>query len=1111
MKPVITLRKQYSCAAALCAAVLLFPISSFGQASDSIIVGVVTDATGAGIPSASIIALNKDTGVKYPTVTGTSGEYRINNVPIGRYDVSAAAAGFASATVTGADLQLNRTTTVNITMAVSSTTTSIEVTGAPAAIDTSTAQLQTNFDSKQAVDLPTAGFSKAIGGTGIYNLSLTGAGVTSSGGVGQGTGPAVSGLRPEANSFNIDGIANDDHFVTGPQITVSNEAVAQFTILQNQFGAEFGGASGGVFNVVVKSGTNQVHGSIYEYLQNRDLNAVDATEVHQQIYSNPRFDQNRLGATVGGPIIKDKLFYFGNYEYNPLGQSTQPGGITCAPTSAGINTLNGLPTGSGNISKTNLGVFEKYVPVASAPDVTDCGTTTVLGQTIPLGALSFASPDYFNTYNAVVAIDYNLSAEDQIRGRFFYANTTGVDAVANLPVFFQPAPAVSHAGSISEFHNFSPTLENEIRVSFDRFNASIGAGNFTFPGLNVFPNLAFDDLGLQVGPAPNTPSGDIENKFQIQENLTKTYGRHTVKVGYDLVDVILTGYFVQRSRGDYDYANLEQYLLDMSPAGGNLSGVSGERSVGSSAVPFGFLEHAAYLQDDFRLRPNLTLNLGVRYEYVTVPVGSRYQAASTLASVPGVITFGQPKSNSNEWSPRVGFNYSPGSSGTWSIRGGFARSFYNTYINLNQNSSPPYFATTVDCPGAACPTANFLAGGGLQPTLSTGAPTVAAARAAVASYTFDQTRPYALTGTLGVQKLLGKDYTVEARYVYTKGVHLYNQTRLNRTTPITPTVNIPTYLSTPSAATLASLPYTLGYLKSIPTNSLAQYGFPNNIVGYHPWGDSRYSGLQVQLNKRYSANLSIIAAYTWSHAQDDSTATNFSTILSPRRAQDFQNLAAEWSSSALDRRQRFTFTPVYDFRPFPNGNWLLKNVLGNWNLSGTYTFQSPEYATVQSGVDANLNGDSAGDRAIINPNGAANVGSGVVAYNAAGQQVALGSASIVAYVAINPNARYIQAQSGAYANGGRNTFPLDSINNIDASLSKKFNFTERYQLEFGMQAFNVLNHSQFIGGYLSDVNAFATNAINRTFLVPGSPVFGAYPSYFPSNSRQLQLVARFHF
>ena len=1108
MKPENSLRKWQVFAVALSAFALIFPVSSYGQATDSIIVGVVTDSTGSGIPGASVVAANKQTGVKYQTVTVGAGEYRINNVPIGAYDVRASAAGFANATAANAVLELNRTTTVNLTLSVGAVSTSVEVTAAGATLDTSTAQLQTNFDSHQAVNLPTAGFSKVVGGAGIYNLSLTGAGVTSSGGVGQGFGPSVGGQRADANSFNIDGVANDDHYNPAPQIATSNEAVAEFTLLQNQFSAEFGGAGGGIFNVIVKSGTNALHGSLYEYNQNRNFNAVDAVETHQGIYSNPRYDNNRLGATVGGPIIKDRLFYFGNYEYNPLGQASQPGGITCAPTQSGINTLNGL----SGLSKNNLSTFQKYVPVAAAPDAADCATTTVLGQTIPLGALSFASPDYFNTYNAVVAIDYNLSAADQIRGRYFYSNTTGIDANANLPAFFVSAPAISHAGSISWFHNISPTMENELRISYDRFNASTPVPNITFPGFSYFPNIAFDDLGLQLGPDTSTPSGNIENKFQIQENLTKTLGRHTIKAGYNLVDVILTGYFVQRSRGDYDYTDLEEYLLDHYPTGGNLSGVSGERSVGSSAVPFGFLEHAAYVQDDFRLRPNLTLNLGLRYEYVTIPVGSRYQAASAIASVPGVITFAEPKPSKTDFSPRIGFNYSPGTSGQWSIRGGFARSFYNTYINLNQNASPPYFATTVDCPASpSCTTTNFLANGGLQPT-GIGLPaTQAAAAAAVASYTFNGTRPYALTGTLGVQRAFGKDYTFEARYVYTKGVHLYNQTRLNKTSPITATVNIPTYLSVPSAATLASLPYALGYLKSLPNNDLAQYGFVNNITGYHPWGNSRYNGLQLQLNKRYSANFSLIGAYTWSHAQDDSTATNFSTILSPRRAQDFQNLAAEWASSALDRRHRLTLTPVYDFRPFQNGNWLLKNIVGNWNISGTYTFQSPEYATVQSGVDANLNGDSAGDRAIINPNGAANVGSGVVAYNAAGQQVALGSASIVAYVAINPNARYIQAQSGAYANGGRNTFPLDSINNIDASLSKKFNFTERYQLEFGMQAFNVLNHSQFIGGYLSDVNAFATNAINRTFLVPGSPVFGAYPSYFPSNSRQLQLVARFHF
>ena len=219
-------------------------------------------------------------------------------------------------------------------------------------------------------------------------------------------------------------------------------------------------------------------------------------------------------------------------------------------------------------------------------------------------------------------------------------------------------------------------------------------------------------------------------------------GRHTIKAGYNLVDVILTGYFVQRSRGDYDYTNLEQYLLDTSPTGGNLSGVSGERSVGSSAVPFGFLEHAAYVQDDFRLRPNLTLNLGVRYEYVTIPVGSRYQAASAIASVPGVITFAEPKPSKNEFSPRVGFNYSPGTSGHVVD----SRRIRPLVLQHLHQPEPERFAAVLRhhrrLPGlAACPTSNFLANGGLQPMLSTGARLRSRRAAAVASYTLNRLVP----------------------------------------------------------------------------------------------------------------------------------------------------------------------------------------------------------------------------------------------------------------------------------------------------------------------------------------------------------------------------------
>ncbi len=1101
---------------------LVFAGILFGQETSSNLVGTVTDTTGAAVPNAKITATNRDTNVKYTTFTNNVGEYRINNVPVGQYNVSAAASGFAMATKADVAMELNHTTSVNIMLAVGSVTTVMEVEAAGVAVDTSTAQLEATYDSRASVEQPLAGMTRTLGTSGIYNLSLVGAGVTTSGGIGQGTGPSISGQRPENNSFSIDGVNNDDRYVTGPAMVVSNEAIAELSILQNQFSAEFGGASGGVFNAVVKSGTNSVHGSVYEYFQNRDLNAMDAQNVHAGQTSLPRFDDNRFGATVGGPIIKNKLFYFGNYEYNPVGQSAQPGQTVCAPTAGALSLLNGM----SNLNKTNLGIFEKYVPVAasSTPDCASSNTpnglpTTVNGVAIPTGALTFASPNYTNGYNAVVAIDYNLSEKDQVRGRYIYSNSTGIDFYAALPVFFEPSPSVANAGSISEFHNFSATMENELRVSFRRFTNNISGGNFKFPGLDAFPNLAFDDLNLQVGPDPNTPSGEIANNLQVQDNLTKTIGRHAIKVGYALADTILDGTFVQRARGDYDYANLEQYLLDMSPTGGNLSGVSGERSAGATnGVPFGFLQNSAFVNDDFRIRPNLTLNLGLRYEYVTMPVGSRAQQYSAIADVPGVITFNKPHFSPNDWSPRLGFAYSPGRSGVWSVRGGVSRSFDVTYINLNQNAAPAYYMTTNDVdPSVSIP--NFLANGGLTGSLASGTPTVAEARNAVASYTFSNQRPYALTGTLGVQRAFSKDYVVEARYVYTKGVHLWNQTRMNKIARVTPSDYLPTYMSMPSASVLAGLKTTLGDLESTSNNTLAQYGFPNSITAYHPWGNSEYNGLQLQLNKRYSKNFSYIVAYTWSHNFDDSTATNFSTIFSPRRAQDFQNMRAEWASSALDRRQRFTYTPVYDFKPFQDGTWLMKNIVGNWSIAGTYTFQSPEFVTVQSGVDSNLNGDAL-DRAIINPAGAANLGSGVTALNAAGQVLGSGGTgdpTTVAYLANNSNARYIVAGLGALSNGGRNTFPLGRTNNFDVALTKRINITERFRFDISAQAFNLLNHAQFVGGYLNDVTPLTTNGTSRSFLVPSSADFGAYNQGTPnvgflaSNARAVQLTAHLTF
>lgn len=212
----------------------------------------------------------------------------------------------------------------------------------------------------------------------------------------------------------------------------------------------------------------------------------------------------------------------------------------------------------------------------------------------------------------------------------------------------------------------------------------------------------------------------------------------------------------------------------------------------------------------------------------------------------------------------------------------------------------------------------------------------------------------------------------------------------------------------------------------------------------------------------------------------------------------------------MDHRQRFTFTPIYDWKAFQSSNWFMKNLVSNWTLAGTLTYETPEYATVQSGVDSNLNNDSAGDRAIINPAGSANISSAVTGYNAQGQPVASGSGAIVAYVANNSNARYVVAQSGAMANGGRNTFPLHPTNNIDMSIKKRFALGESRSFDIGAQFYNVLNHAQFTGSHVSDVLSYGYIG-SRNDLIPGNPAFGRFDEFYTSNSRVGQISAHFTF
>jgi hypothetical protein len=334
-------------------------------------------------------------------------------------------------------------------------------------------------------------------------------------------------------------------------------------------------------------------------------------------------------------------------------------------------------------------------------------------------------------------------------------------------------------------------------------------------------------------------------------------------------------------------------------------------------------------------------------------------------------------------------------------------------------------------------------------------------------------------------------------------VHLLMQTQLNRNSLVSPSAYLPTYLQAPSQAVLNALPVTLAQLQSVSNNPLAPYGFTNTITAYGPQGSSMYNGLAVELKKRLSRSLLLDTSYTWSHALDNSTADTNTTALSPRRPQDSGNLTPEWGTSALDRRHRLTATWLYQTPWFEkSSNFLERNLLGGYQLSGTYFLESPEYVTPQGATDANLNGDPL-DRTIVNPAGVPNTGSGVKALtNSAG--------ATVAYVPKNPNAEYIAAGKGALSNAGRNTMPTPRINNWDMTLAKNVSFRERARLQLRADFFNVFNHHQYTPGRIDSVIFSDTSAL-LPLVSTSNPLFGKWSQVFSSNPRVIQLGAKITF
>ena len=1046
------------------------PARSLAQRLDGTLQVEVTDKSGATIPAATVTATNEGTKV-VSNATSSGDVYVFPNLLPGPYTVEVTKDGFNKYVRSHVNVLPNQTVDAPAVLEVGSVSTTVEVVAESAEVNVTSSQIQSGFSGEIAEQLPIS----TIGGD-VKELAISLPNTTTQPGGVAGSGGSVGGLRPRFNSFTIDGADDNNPGVNGFNTPIIEDSVSDFTVLTNQFAAEYGHSAGAIFATTTKSGTNNFHGEAHEYNRNRHYDGFDNQETLQGFQN--RYDYNRLGASIGGPIFKDKLFFFGAFEYQDENKAS-PGPLINTPTAAGLAALKAA---ADPAISTILAQFQ-VAPVAnSTPEaVTLNGVPTL----IPIGIVQGLAPNFTHQHDFIISLDENLG-KHSIRGRYIFDRTRQLEINSSEPQsqFNGTNDGDARKVILNDVWSISPSVVNQAWFSYSR---SVGPQLVVPSQFANFPNAEVDDLGLNIGPNGCSPQTTIINTYQLSDDVTKVFRNHTVKLGVELRDTISPTNFLPRARGEWDYATLNTFINDQIPDGAN----GALRGAGSAFFAENFKSVYWFVQDDWKVTRRLTLNLGLRYEYNGIYRDDSLQALNAVSNDPAFgLIFRTPKPDKNNWAPRLGFAYDPFGTGRWSIRGGFGVFYDIIPANFPQLALPPQLQSeqnpTLSCspiPGATppawCPSATggvgFLQGGGL---LSVNVPptTQAAARAATQGFIPDNTDPKIFTWSLSLQHQIGANTSIEVRYLGNHALELPAQIRLNSFSPLDANVPgggipaLPTYFSASQVpAAVASPASTLSNFDNF-VSPLAQDGFLANVTVHEPWASSIYHGGSVELTHRIGHGLTIQGDYTLAHVDDDATNELFTSRVNPRRAQDGYNLRADWGRSALDIRNKFAMALVYALPNTGISNKLARGFLNGWELSTTYLAESGQPITALSDTDSNGNGDSAGDRTILNPAGIDRTGTTVnfVCNAGAGGKTSIvtdpttcgagDDTNIVGYVAANPTARYVQAGTGTRPNVGRDTIGTPGLNIWNMGLLKNFSLTERWRLQFRLSTFNTFNH-----------------------------------------------------
>jgi len=1131
---------------------LLCVPSAYADNLYSTIRGVVTDASGAVLPNVQVKITNVNTGVVKQITTGSDGGFQFLDLQPGKYDLVATQAGFKLFGTRGIEVIQNQTYVQNVKMEVGTASETLEVTANPAQVESTSIQLGATLSGEMVRDLPTLNRN-------WITLQQTLPGVVAPD-TRFANNYSTNGSQAQQNSYLINGNDANDLPLNSPLVQPNPDAIAEVQMVTNTINPEFGRNSGAILNATTKSGTNSFHGSAFEFYRDSFLNTANYFQhplvkgvVTAQV---PKIHQNQYGGTIGGPVLKNKLFFFYSLQntrarspeatgpapvvYTPAQLSGNWSGTTISskPIPGTLTNINGaggvcpgattwaacFPTGMVPTSAYNslsTALVAKFVPAAN-----------LNGNAFAFGPLVTTA-----TNQHIGRMDLNISQKDTVWFNAIANNSTTSEdlpfAGATLPGFGDTSVPYTKYFTADWMHTFSTSTLNEVRLGYSRFNFPSGQplnvrqpANVGFPGIIPqlasgadYPTMTVNNY-FTLGGTTNGPQPRKDQTYQITDNFSWVKGKHSLKMGYDGRKFQVWNPFAARNDGSFGFSKSGPFSTG-DPGLDFLLGVPATFTQGAgSLIIADAYEHYLYIQDQWRVKSNLTLTLGTGYQidtpireyqnagisracfrlgeqstvYPTAPVGLVYPGD------PGCNNQGGVSTKYNHFGPRVGFAWSPGGfdrltggPGKTSVRGGFGM-YYNRSeeeLNLQDLSAPPFGLSSNGAthPGFPNPYLDINTGtatGGPSPF-----PYVAPPKGSTPNFAAlypqgfgfglsvnapNLTVPHAYNWNVTVERQLPGSLILSVGYVASHGGSLITAYTANPATP----AGVQTCLANPACKNDGGFqPLDFPNIYPLPGNVWDNFGQQTN-QGY-----SNYNSLQVTVNKHFSHGLEFQSAYTWSHALDISSSFEDTAFQFTGGIDNYgPNRARDYGSSAFDSRNRWVVDFVYTAPDFAK-NWgrVASSVLSGWVFTGINTIQSGSPINFQDGNLLSLSCSS--DFSYYSCSDRPDVVSKPTSLNP----------KLPGHLWFNP-ASFTDNAIGTQGDTPRGFFNGPGFWNTDFVVRKDFRFTERSRLQTEIDFFNLFNHTNF-GQPVADISAGTFGEILgiRSF----------------TNSRLIQLGAKFVF